>query len=105
MKDAQNDDPDFQRSIKAATRAFEGIADLKDPGLCPTKKTCASDGGRKYKTRSGNSCYIISVVCWCKGNTKRPLAKDTFQVESEAVIQRMVDSKPNKTRKPTQIWE
>ena len=45
MKDAQNDDPDFQRSIKAAARAFEGIADLKDPGSCPTKKTCASSGG------------------------------------------------------------
>ena len=45
MKDAQNDDPDFQRSIKAATRAFEGIADLKDPGSCTTKKTCASGGG------------------------------------------------------------
>ena len=37
MKDAQNDDPDFQRSIKAVARACEGIADLR-PWIVPNKK-------------------------------------------------------------------
>ena len=31
MKDVSNDDPDFRRAIKVATRAFQGRAELRDP--------------------------------------------------------------------------
>ena len=45
MKEAPYNDPDFQRSVKVATRAFEGIVELRDLASCPTEKARASDGG------------------------------------------------------------
>ena len=39
MKDVSNDDPDFRRAIKVATRAFQGIAELRDPATRPAKTT------------------------------------------------------------------
>ena len=49
MKNVSNDNLNFQRAIKVATRAFEEIAELRDPSLRPMKKACASSGGRKFK--------------------------------------------------------
>ena len=49
MKDVPNDHPDFQRAIKVATRAFENLVDLRDPGSRPVKKARASGGGRKHE--------------------------------------------------------
>ena len=49
MKDVPNNHPDFQRAIKVAPRAFENVADLRDPALHPLKKARVSGGGRKRK--------------------------------------------------------
>ena len=39
MKGVSNDDTDFRRAIKVATRAFQGITELRDPATCPAKTT------------------------------------------------------------------
>ena len=62
MKDVPNDHPDFQRPIKVATRAFENIADLRDPASRPVKKARASGSGKKTQS-PGNWFGIIFLVC------------------------------------------
>ena len=49
MKDVPDDHPDIQRAIKVATRAFENIADLRDPATRSIKKTRFFGRGRKRK--------------------------------------------------------
>ena len=64
MKDVPNDHPDFQRAIKVATRAFENIADLRDPTSCPVKKARTSGGDTKRKApeiRSALASWFVNV--------------------------------------------
>ena len=61
MKDVPNDHSDFQRAIKVATRAFENIANLRDPTSSPVKKALASGGGRKTQSPR-NSFRVIFLV-------------------------------------------
>ena len=62
MKDVLNDHPDFQRGIKVATRAFENIANLRDPPITSRKESTCFWWWQKMQS-SGNSFHIISLVC------------------------------------------
>ena len=78
MKDVPNDHPDFQRAIKVATRAFENIANLRDPPSRPVKKARASGGGRKCKApeiRSTLFPWFVNVREPLKGRLPKRLFK------------------------------
>ena len=78
VKDVPNDHPDFQRVIKVVTRAFENIADLRDPASSPVKKARVSGGGRKRKApelRSALFSWIVIVREVLKGRLPKRLFK------------------------------
>ena len=78
MKDVPNDHSDFQRAIKVATRAFENIANLRDPTSRPVKKALASGGGRKRKApeiRSTLFSWFVNVREPLKGRLPKRLFK------------------------------
>ena len=80
MKVAPDDDPDFQRVIKVATRAFEGIAELRDPASCLTKKTHASRDGRKCKATE----ICVALFSWfvdVRGTLKGPFRRSLFKLK------------------------
>ena len=76
MKDVLNGHPDFQRTIKVATRAFESIADLRDYASRPVKKARFSGGGRKRKApeiRSALFSWFVNVGEVLKGRLPKRL--------------------------------
>ena len=78
MKDVPNDHSDFQRAIKVATRAFENIANLRDPTSRPVKKALASGGGGKRKApeiRSALFSWFVNVREPLKGRLPKRLFK------------------------------
>ena len=78
VKDVPNDHPDFQRVIKVVTRAFENIADLRDPASSPVKKARVSGGSRKRKApelRSALFSWIVIVREALKGRLPKRLFK------------------------------
>ena len=76
VKDVPNDHPDFQRVIKVVTRAFENIADLRDPASRPVKK--ARFWWWQKTQSSGTSFRIIFLDCYCTRSAERTLAKAPF---------------------------
>ena len=50
LKNAKHNDPNLDRAIKSASRAFQDLEKLRDPESCPPKKKRASGGGRKTKS-------------------------------------------------------
>ena len=64
MNDVPNYHPDFQWAFIVAIRAFENIADLRDPASRPVKEARASGGGRKCKApeiRSALFSWLVNV--------------------------------------------
>ena len=49
LKDAKNNDVDFVRAVKLASRSYNEIDSLRDPSSCPPKKVRAQGAGRKRK--------------------------------------------------------
>ena len=80
MKDVPNDHPDFQRAIKVATRAFENIADLRDPATRSIKKARFSGSGRKRK--APKICFtLFSCFVNVREGLKRRLPKRLFKLK------------------------
>ena len=45
LKNAKHNDPNLDRAIKSASRAFQDLENLRNPESCPPKKKRASGGG------------------------------------------------------------
>lgn len=78
MKNVSNDDPDFQRTIKVAIRAFEDIAELRDSVLRPVKKGSAFGDDRKCKAlkiRLSLCSWFVNVQETLKGLLPKRLFK------------------------------
>lgn len=78
MKNVSNDDPDFQRTIKVAIRAFEDIAELRDSVLRPVKKASALGDDRKRKAlkiRVSSCSWFVNVQETLKGLLPKRLFK------------------------------
>ena len=49
LANASNDDPDFERATKLASRCYNDLERLRDPSSCPPKKSRGTGAGRKVK--------------------------------------------------------
>ena len=49
FKDAKNNDVDFIRAVKLASRSYNEINSLRDPSSCPPKKVRTQGAGHKRK--------------------------------------------------------
>ena len=93
MKDVPNDHPDFQRAIKVATRAFENIADLRDPPSCPVKKARASGGGTKCKALEIHSA-LVSWFVNVQEALKGCLPKHLFKLKAKELYAEWLTHNP-----------
>ena len=90
LKDALNVNPDFQQGIKVATRAFEGIAELRDPASCSTKKPRPFGGRRKCKAPEialHYSLWFVDVRDTLKGCLPRSQELKAKQLYNECLVQ------------------
>ena len=46
LVDASNDDPQFEKAVKLASRSYNDLERLRDPSSCPPKKSRGAGGGR-----------------------------------------------------------
>ena len=78
LKDAKNNDVDFVRAVKLASRSYNEIDSLRDPSSCPPKKVRAQGAGRKRKApevRISLFNWFIDVRETLKGRLPRRIFK------------------------------
>ena len=69
---------DAKKAVKLASRCYNDIDNLRDPALCPAKKTIASGAGRKPKApeiREALFPWFIDVRGMLKGRLPQRLFK------------------------------
>ena len=78
LKDAKNNDVDFVRAVKLASRSYNEIDSLRDPSSCPPKKVRSQGAGRKRKApevRISLFNWFIDVRETLKGRLPRRIFK------------------------------
>ena len=74
----KNDDPNFCKAVKLATRCYNEIEQLRDPSTCAPAKKRAIGGGRKSKApevREALFSWFVDVRESLKGRLPRRLFK------------------------------
>ena len=78
MADASNDDPEFGKAIKLASRSYNELEHYQDPSSCPLKNSKGTGAGRKLKAPEGRVVlfhWFVDVRESVKGGLPRRLFK------------------------------
>ena len=78
LANASNDDPDFERATKLASRCYNDLERLRDPSSSPPKKSRGTGVGRKVKVQEVRVAlfnWFVHVRESLKGRLPRRLFK------------------------------
>ena len=78
LANASNDDPDFERAAKLASRCYNDLERLRDPSSCPPKKSRGTGAGLKVKAQEVRVAlfnWFVDVRESLKGRLLRRLFK------------------------------
>ena len=89
----KNDDPNFCKAVKLATRCYNEIEQLRDPSTCAPAKKRAIGGGRKSKApevREALFSWFVDVRESLKGRSPRRL----FKLKANALYEEWLRDNP-----------
>ena len=78
LANASNDDPDFERAVKLASRCYNDLERLRDPSSCPPKKSRGTGAGLKVKAQEVRVAlfnWFVDVRASLRGRLPRRLFK------------------------------
>ena len=67
LADISNNDPEFIKAVKLASRSYNELENLQDPSSCSPKKSRGAGAGCKVKAPEVRVALLaIPLVCRCK---------------------------------------
>ena len=111
LADISNNDPEFIKAVKLASRSYSELENLREPSSCPPKKSSGAVAGRKVKTpevRVALFHWFVDVRESLKGRLPRRLFKlKAQQLYADWLFQNPVleNEKLKFSNKWIKLWE
>ena len=111
LADISNNDPEFIKAVKLASRSYNELENLRDPSFCPPKKSRGAGAGRKVnapEVRVALFHWFVDVRESLKGRLPRRLFKlKAQQLYADWLVQNPVpeNEKLKFSNKWIKLWE